>query len=46
MRIDPKRGKVVGKEIKVGETPVGLAAGAGALWVSNNASNTVSRINP
>ncbi len=46
MRIDPKRGKVVGKEIKVGETPVGLAAGAGALWVSNNASNTVSRIKP
>jgi hypothetical protein len=25
---------------------VGIAAGAGSLWVSNNASDTVTRIDP
>jgi streptogramin lyase len=46
MRIDPKRGEVVGSPIEVGKTPVGIAYGAGSLWVSNNASDNVTRIDP
>jgi streptogramin lyase len=30
----------------VGDTPVGIAAGAGSLWVTNNRSNDVTRIDP
>jgi serine/threonine-protein kinase len=45
-RIDPKAGKVVGSPIRVGKTPVGIAAGAGSVWVTNNASDTVTRIDP
>jgi YVTN family beta-propeller protein len=46
VRINPKTAKVVGAPIKVGTTPVGLAVGAGSLWVTNNASNNVTRIDP
>jgi DNA-binding beta-propeller fold protein YncE len=46
MRIDPERARRVGSPIKVGDTPVGLAVGAGDLWVSNNRSNDVTRIDP
>jgi streptogramin lyase len=46
MRIDPKTAKVVGTPLRVGQTPVGLAFGDGSLWVSNNASDNVTRIDP
>ena len=46
LRIDPKLARVVGKPIKVGEFPVGHSGGVGALWVSNNRSDTVTRIDP
>ena len=36
----------LGDEIPVGQSPDGLAYGAGAVWVSNNSDGTVSRINP
>lgn len=32
--------------IPVGQRPVGIAGGAGAVWVANSGSNTVSRIEP
>ena len=44
-RIDPRSGTVV-KPIKVGNGPVGLAVGAGAVWVLNRQDATVSRIDP
>jgi YVTN family beta-propeller protein len=40
--IDPK-GAIAG-EIPVGVAPGGVAAGVGAIWVSNTGENTVSRI--
>jgi streptogramin lyase len=46
VRIDPRTARVVGKPLRVGTTPVGLAAGAGSLWVTNNGSDTVTRIDP
>jgi DNA-binding beta-propeller fold protein YncE len=46
MRINPKTAKVVGEPIRVGNTPVGIAAGARSLWVTNNRSDNVTRINP
>jgi serine/threonine-protein kinase len=45
-RIDPSTGKVVGDEIRVGSTPVGIASGGGSIWVANNGDDTVSRIDP
>src|SRR5919201_3962144 len=32
--------------IQVGSSPVNLAFGSGSIWVSNNGSGTVSRIDP
>ena len=32
--------------VGVGTNPVGVASGAGALWVANRSDHTVSRINP
>jgi YVTN family beta-propeller protein len=46
IRIDPKTATVVGKPIRVGDTPVGLTVGAGSLWVTNNGSDNVTRIDP
>jgi YVTN family beta-propeller protein len=41
--VDARRGKVVGLPIRVGPSPIGLAAGAGAVWVAD-ASGTVTAI--
>jgi YVTN family beta-propeller protein len=43
-RLDPATQKVVGPPIPVGKGPVRLAAGGGAVWVTNAGSGTVSRI--
>lgn len=32
--------------ISVGDEPVGLAAGEGAIWVANSSDGTLSRIDP
>ena len=32
--------------ITVGNDPLGIAAGAGAIWVANHESATVTRIRP
>ena len=45
-RIDERTGKIVGSAIPVGDEPIGIAAGAGAVWVANHESNTVTRIQP
>ena len=34
------------RPIPVGEKPLGIATGAGAVWVANHESNTVTRIQP
>ena len=44
-RLDPERGQVVG-EISAGNSPSSIATGAGAVWVTDDADNTVSRIDP
>jgi DNA-binding beta-propeller fold protein YncE len=43
--IDPQSNKVI-DVIPVGEDPVSVAAGRGAVWVANLNSSTVSRIDP
>jgi YVTN family beta-propeller protein len=43
--IDPRGNRVVGS-VGVGEEPVGIAYGSGAVWVANAAERTVSRIDP
>jgi YVTN family beta-propeller protein len=35
-----------GRRIPVGRAPAAIAAGAGALWVTNNLDDTVNRIDP
>ena len=45
-RIDAKTGRVVGSPIPVGSKPLGIATGAGAVWVANHESDTVTRIQP
>jgi YVTN family beta-propeller protein len=45
LRIDPATRAVVA-EIDVGRHPLALAAGLGAVWVSNTTDGTVSRIDP
>ena len=44
-RIDPA-GKVAGEPIEVGEDPIGIAVGAGAVWTANFRAGTVTRIRP
>ena len=39
-------GRVVGPPIKVGDSPSGIAVGAGAVWVANTGDETVTRIDP
>jgi len=39
-------GAVVGEPIPVGEGPTAITTGAGAVWVANQKSNDVSRIDP
>ena len=36
-RLDPQPGRVAGAPIPVGGRPLGIASGAGAIWVSNHA---------
>jgi YVTN family beta-propeller protein len=43
--IDPKTNKVVG-HVTVGDEPDAVAVGEGAVWVTNLADRTVSRVNP
>ena len=44
-RIDPVKHTVV-QTIEVGSGPAGIAVGAGAVWVTNGLSGTLSRISP
>jgi YVTN family beta-propeller protein len=44
-RIDPRTNAVT-RAISVGDAPVALAVGAGAVWVANSGDGTVSRIDP
>jgi YVTN family beta-propeller protein len=43
--IDPESGSIA-SEVPVGRSPGELAAGEGAIWVTNASDNTVSRIDP
>ncbi|HEY2327630.1 MAG TPA: hypothetical protein VGH52_09120 [Gaiellaceae bacterium] len=43
VRVDPHTNKVVGK-VKIGNGSCGLAYGAGAMWVEDTNSSTVSRV--
>ena len=45
VRIDPAT-NAIGRRIKVGQRPFGLAYGAKSLWVSDRNLNRLSRINP
>ena len=45
-QIDPKTGRVVGRAIPVGDDPIGIAFGAGAVWTANHQDGTVTRIKP
>lgn len=44
-RVDPHTGRKVAS-VDVGNLPSALAAGAGSIWVANNADGTVTRIDP
>jgi streptogramin lyase len=44
VRVDPKKGEVVGDPIEVGRTPFAITAHGHSAWVTNLASATVSRI--
>jgi streptogramin lyase len=43
--VDPETGKIVA-DIPIGGRPVGIAVGAGAVWVANADKQTVLRIDP
>jgi YVTN family beta-propeller protein len=45
LRIEPSTGQVVAR-IPVGRNPVGIAEGEGAIWVANEADDSISRIDP
>lgn len=44
-RIDPQTRKVIAR-VSVGNSPASIAVGAGAVWVADNADNSVTRIDP
>jgi len=44
VQVNPVTGKVVGKPITVGETPVGIAVGHGAVWVASYADGSIEKI--
>ena len=39
-------GKGIGATVRVGQSPAGMAYGAGALWVANEGEGTLSRVDP
>jgi YVTN family beta-propeller protein len=43
-RIDPRTGR--GPDFSVGNSPIGIAAGAGAVWVVDDDDDTLTRIDP
>ena len=45
IRVDPATNRVVAR-IKTGRGPIGVAFGAGSVWVANWLANTVTRIDP
>jgi DNA-binding beta-propeller fold protein YncE len=42
--VDPRTRATTGTAIRVGKRPVGVAVEAGAVWVANNGSDTVTRV--
>ena len=46
VQIDPETAEVVGPPISVGENPIGLAFGAGSLWVANSSDGTLTSYTP
>jgi streptogramin lyase len=46
LRIDAATNRVVGPPIKVGQEPLFLVAGAGAIWAGSHDSKTIARIDP
>jgi YVTN family beta-propeller protein len=44
--VDPSSGELVGEPVPVGETPVGMAFGAGTLWVTNYELGMVTAYSP
>lgn len=46
VRIDATTGEVVGEPIPVGDGPLGMAFGAGSLWVTNSENGTVTVFRP
>ncbi|MCC6223770.1 MAG: hypothetical protein IT201_09825 [Thermoleophilia bacterium] len=43
VEIDPRTEEIVGEPVELGQSPLGLAFGEGALWVANYESGTVTR---
>lgn len=46
VRIDPETAQLDGEPIAAGRNPVGLAFGAGSLWVTNYDDGTITRYEP
>lgn len=46
VQVDASSGEIVGEPIPIGESPVGIAFGAGALWVTNYQRGTVTTYAP
>jgi hypothetical protein len=45
-RVDPASGRAVDGPVPVGDEPVAISAGEGAIWVANAGDGTVTRITP
>jgi YVTN family beta-propeller protein len=45
VRIDPGAERVSG-EVRLGQRPYGLTAGAGSIWVASQATDTLARVSP
>jgi hypothetical protein len=37
---------VIGRAVSVGDDPIGISFGQGAVWTSNHQNGTVTRIDP
>jgi YVTN family beta-propeller protein len=44
-QIDPSTNRLL-RTLPVGDGPIGVAAGEGAVWVTNHREGTVTRIDP